>query len=264
MTASELDALVLEALQRSTKPLTADGIRKAIPRPYRKSSERIADVLENLITEGRVWKWGASAKKPVYAASSPDERARQFIIDALRVPLSAAKLKQIAGRRLDGYPAKEKPKLLKAVLLGLLEEGAVTKIPRRGEQYSRPAAKPDFAEALAALQRDYAGVPAAEAYSAFERIFGPEFTLEERIQRAVLTVEPRARTGGVAWAPDVRLRLSPRVDKDAFDAAVLGMARAGMLGLHEFVGYLELSEEQRRELVFDGQGRYYGGIALRA
>jgi hypothetical protein len=263
MTGSELDALVLEALGRSTKALTADGIKKAIPRPYRDSSERIADVLEKLSAEGKVWKWGASAKKPAYATASAEARARQCIIDVLRVPIGAARLKEIAGRKLEGYPAKEKGKLLTAALHALAAEGAVTRIPRRGEQYSRPAAKPDFSEALAALQREYAGMPAANAYRAFEQVFGPEFTLEERIQRAVLAVEPRARTGGVAWAPDVRSRLAPPMDKEAFDSAVLGMARAGVLGLHEFAGYLQLSEDQRRELVFDGQGRYYGGIALR-
>lgn len=263
MTASELNTLVLEALQRSAKALSADGIGKALPKPYREPA-RIADVLESLQAEGKVWKWGTLRNRAVYSAASADARARQCMIDALRAPLSAPKLKEIAARRLEGYPSKEKPKLLLKVLGELVAEGAILKIPRRGEKYSQPAAKPDFAEALAAIKGDYADVPAAEAYRTFEQVFGPEFTLEERIERAVLAVEPRARTGSVAWAPDVRARLSPPVDKEAFDSAVLGMARAGVVGLHEFIGYLQVSEEQRRELVFDGQGKYYGGIFLRS
>ena len=263
MTASELNTAVLEALQRSAKPLTVDGIGKALPKPYREPTA-IADALKSLDAEGKVWNWGIVRKKAVYSTANADERARQYMIDALRTPLSAAKLKEITSRRLEGYPAKEKGKLLTAVLRALIAEGALIRIPRRGEQYSRPAAKPDFAEALSAIKSDYAGVPAAEAYRTFEQVFGPEFTLEERIQRAALAVEPRARTGSVAWAPDVRARLSPQVDKEVFDSAVLGMARAGVVGLHEFIGYLQLSEEQRRELVFDGQGKYYGCIFLRA
>lgn len=262
MTAGELNTVVLEALQRSTKPLSIDGIGKALPKPYR-APGAIADALESLEAEGKVWNWGIVRKKAVYSAASPEERARQYMIDALRAPLSAAKLKEIAGRRLEGYPSKEKSRLLTAALRALVAEGAVTRIPRRGEQYSRPSAKPDFGEALAAIKGDYAEVSAVEAYRTFEQVFGPEFTLEERIERAVLAVEPRARTGAVAWAPDVRARLSPPVDKEAFDAAVLGMARAGVVGLHEFIGYLQLNEEQRAELVFDGQGKYYGGIVLR-
>ncbi len=263
MTASELNGLVVEALRRSAKALSAGQIDKALPSACRVPAEQMAEVLRSLEAEGKIWKWGATAAKPVYSSASAEERARQGMMDALSAPLSAAKLREIAGRRLEGYPYKEKGKLLGAVLRALVAEGAVVKIPRRGEQYSRPAGKPDFAAALAAIQRDHAGVTAAEAYRAFEQVFGPEFSLEERIERAALAVEPRARAGGVAWAPDVRARLSPRVDKESFDAAVLGMARAGALSLHEFIGYLQLSEEQRRDLVFDGQGRYYGGIALR-
>lgn len=258
MTASELNGLILEVLRRSAKPLNADQINKALPKPYR--GEAVADVLLGLEAEGKVWKWGAFA----YSTADAGERARQYLLDALRAPLSAVKLKQIAGRRLEGYPYKEKGKLLTAALRALVAEGEVLKLSRRGEQYSRPSAKPDFAGALATLRQDYPGVPAGEAYRIFEQVLGPELTLEERIRRAAIAVEPRAASGGVAWAPDVRARLSPPVDKEAFDSAVLAMARAGFLHLHEFVGYLQLSEEQRRELVFDGQGKYYGGIALGA
>lgn len=262
MTESESSGLILEALQRSTKALDAAQILKALPTPYRSPSLEIMPLLDRLEGEGKIWKWGET-KKPRYSIVSPGERARQNMLDALRAPLSAPKLKEIVGRRLQGYPYSEKGKLLTAILHALVAEGAVLKLPARGIQYSRPAAKPAFAEALATIQRDYAHIPAAEAYRAFEQIFGPEFTLEERIQRAVLTVEPRARTGGVAWAPDVRARIAPPVEKEVFDAAILGMARNGLLHLHEFSGYLQLSEQQRQDLVFDGQGKYYGGIALR-
>jgi len=263
MTGSELSGLILEALERSAKALDAAQIHKALPTPYRSSSVEIMALLHSLESEEKIWKWG-QAKNTRYSTVSPSARARQHMLDALRDPLSAPKLKEIAGRRLEGYPSKERGKLLTSVLRALVAEGAVIKSPRRGEQYSRPAAKPAFAEALAAIRRDYANIPAAEAYRVFQQIFGPEFTLEERIERAVLAVEPRARTGGVAWAPDVRSRLSPPVAKEAFDAAILEMARNGLLHLHEFSGHLQVSAEQRRDLVFDGQGNYYGGIALGA
>jgi hypothetical protein len=262
MTESESSGLILEALQRSAKALDAAQIRKALPAPYRSPSLEIMTLLHRLEGEGKIWKWG-EAKNPRYSTVSPGERARQNMLDALRAPLSAPKLKEIVGRRLQGYPSSEKGKFLTAILHALVAEGAVMKSPARGIQYSRPAAKPVLDEALATIRRDYANIPAAEAYRAFEQIFGPEFTLEERIQRAVLAVEPRARTGGVAWAPDVRARISPPVEKEVFDAAVLGMARNGLLHLHEFSGHLQVSEQQRQDLVFDGQGKYYGGITLR-
>jgi len=262
MTESESSGLILEALQRSAKALDAAQILKALPAPYRSPSVDIMALLDKLEGEGKVWKWG-EAKKPRYSTVNPVERARQTMLDALPAPLSAPKLKEIVGRRLQGYPSNQKGKLLTSILHALVAEGAVMKLPARGIQYSRPAAKPAFADALAAIRRDYADIPSAEAHRAFEQIFGPEFTIEERIQRAVLVVEPRARTGGVAWAPDVRARISPPVGKEVFDAAVLGMARIGLLHLHEFSGHLQVSEQQRQDLVFDGQEKYYGGITLR-
>ena len=261
MTGNEPSGLILEALERSAKALDAGQIHRALPAPYRAAPSDITTLLNSLEGEGKVWKWG-EAKKARYSTVSPAERARQHMLDALRVPLSAPKLKEIVGRRLEGYPSKERGKLLTSVLRTLVTQGAIKKLPRRGEQYSRPAAA--LAEALATIRRDYANTPAAEAWRVFEQIFGPEFTLEERIERAVLAVEPRARTGGVAWAPDVRGRLSPPAEKEAFDAAVLGMARNGLLNLHEFSGFLQVNEDQRRDLIFDGQGKYYGGIAFRA
>jgi hypothetical protein len=261
MIGSELSGLILEALERSPKALDADQVHKALPTPYRAAPAEIMALLHTLEGEGKVWKWG-EAKKPRYSTVSPAERAREHMLDALRAPLSAPKLKEIVGRRLEGYPSKDRGRLLTSLLRALIAEGAVKKSPRRGEQYSRPAAA--FAEALATIRRDYVNIPAAEAYRVFQQIFGPEFTLEQRIERAVLAAEPRARTGGVAWAPDVRARLSPPVEKEAFDVAVLGMARNGLLNLHEFSGFLQVNEEQRRDLFFDGQGKYYGGIALRA
>jgi hypothetical protein len=263
MTGSELSGLIVEALERSAKALDAAQIHKALPTLYRAPLDDIMGRLHSLEGEGKIWKWG-EAKKPRYSAANPSECARQHMLDVLRGPLSGPKLKEVAGRRLEGYPSGQKGKLLTSMLRSLVAEGAVIKLPRRGEQYSRPPAKAALAEALATIRRDYANIPAAEAYRAFEQIFGPEFTLEERIERAVLAVEPRARTGGVAWAPDVRARLSPPVEKEAFDAAILGMARNGLLHLHEFSGHLQVSEEQRRGLVFDGQGKYYGGIAFGA
>lgn len=212
MTESESSGLILEALQRSAKALDAAQIGKALPAPYRSPSLEIMTLLHRLEGEGRIWKWG-EAKKPRYSTVNPGERARQNMLDALRAPLSAPKLKEIVGRRLQGYPASEKGKFLTAILHALVAEGAIMKLPARGVQYSRPAAKPAFAEALATIRREYADIPAAAAYRAFEQIFGPEFTLEDRIQRAVLAVEPRAGIGGVAWAPDVRARISPPVEK---------------------------------------------------
>ncbi|HQZ69058.1 MAG TPA: hypothetical protein PLY87_28420, partial [Planctomycetaceae bacterium] len=59
------------------------------------------------------------------------------------------------------------------------------------------------------------------------------------------------------------LRTAAKIPKAEFDTLVLQLSRQGKIALHEhdFVG--SLSSEERDELVTDGHGNYYVGMALR-
>ena len=64
-------------------------------------------------------------------------------------------------------------------------------------------------------------------------------------------IEVRASLGGQGKA------------KAAFDQAVLSLYRDGRVYLDRHDHPLRLSDAERRDLVFDGEGNYYVGITLR-
>jgi hypothetical protein len=49
--------------------------------------------------------------------------------------------------------------------------------------------------------------------------------------------------------------------KDRFDRAVLDLYRKGAIVLHRHDAPFVISEEQRNELLNDGEGRYYVGVS---
>jgi hypothetical protein len=74
-------------------------------------------------------------------------------------------------------------------------------------------------------------------------------------------IEPGAERGALVTARE--LRRVANLDKNQFDQTVLGLARQGRLMLHRHDHASGLSASERDELVTDGLGTYYVGMALR-
>jgi hypothetical protein len=74
-------------------------------------------------------------------------------------------------------------------------------------------------------------------------------------------VEPGAQHGALVTSRE--LRRAARLNKADFDALALELARQGRLVLHRHDFASSLSPEEKDELVSDGQGNYYVGLALR-
>ena len=74
-------------------------------------------------------------------------------------------------------------------------------------------------------------------------------------------VEPGAERGALVSSRD--LRRVANLDKAEFDRIVLDLARQGRLMLHHHDHASHLSVAERDELVTDGSGKYYVGMALR-
>ncbi len=74
-------------------------------------------------------------------------------------------------------------------------------------------------------------------------------------------IEPGADRGALIGARD--LRRAARLEKQAFDQAVLDLARQGRLSLHRHDYPASLSPAEREDLVADGAGAFYVGLALR-
>jgi hypothetical protein len=74
-------------------------------------------------------------------------------------------------------------------------------------------------------------------------------------------LEPGAERGALVGTRD--LRCAAGLDKAHFDSAVLELSRQGRVSLHRHDFPASLSPEERDELVTDGAGTYYVGLALR-
>ena len=70
-----------------------------------------------------------------------------------------------------------------------------------------------------------------------------------------------ADAGSLVSARD--LRRAAGKDKRSFDEAVLALSREGRLSLHRHDHVASLSPQERDDLVTDGAGNYYVGVAIR-
>lgn len=74
-------------------------------------------------------------------------------------------------------------------------------------------------------------------------------------------IEPGADRGALVSCRD--LRLAAKLSKRKFDAAVLRLARLQRVSLHRHDHAASLKPEKLAELVTDGNGTYYVGLAIR-
>lgn len=123
-------------------------------------------------------------------------------------------------------PAEE----LRRSAVQLLEEAGIsfgsTGVDSRSNE-SRPAAVPELVDLLSVMKR----------------------------------IEPGAERGALVGARE--LRNSVQLAKPDFDHAVLELARQGRLSLHRHDYVTSLTQEERDELVSDGEGTFYVGMAIR-
>lgn len=74
-------------------------------------------------------------------------------------------------------------------------------------------------------------------------------------------IEPGALRGALVGARD--LRRAAEMPKEKFDAEALRLAKAGTLSLHRHDYPASMTPAERDELVTDGRGTFYVGMALR-
>jgi DNA-binding HxlR family transcriptional regulator len=88
--------------------------------------------------------------------------------------------------------------------------------------------------------------------------------LAERILERMSHVNPAAANGALISLRDLRRSMDFQgLDKPAFDRAVLRLADQGRVALHRHDYPWSLSDEEKAEMVPDGRGGYYVGIAQR-
>lgn len=283
---------ILDALQQAGTPLSADDIAKRLPASLTFKAADLIPWLDDLATSATVHRFPPTTAKgkPRFGDRSPIEYGRlalrklleakgpqpekslrtalkQFSDDLYRQIVDAA----IAARELWRHPVAGK---IKVELLGSRPASPERYLSDVGAQLAK-IVSPLLAAGIPhdELRRslvqliEAAGIPFSSsspaAGSAMPHREAPAESAPATVDLIALIrrLEPGADRGALVVTRD--LRRAAGLEKSRFDQAVLDLARQGRLSLHRHDYPASLTSTERDELVTDGNGTYFVGVALR-
>jgi len=271
---------LLETLQSSDEPLTCRNLVRRLS-TFKLSEPDVQGILSVCVSEGRVHQIPPATRTgaPRYWTQGVAELVRRSILKTLEVkgPQPEVSLKKSAKGVSDTS--------FQDVLQSLIAERCVWRYPPLGKSkilFGRtpPAPGPylqELGSKLASVVGGLlaAGVPLDDVRRALVQLvegagipFGATNYKHEMMARprvdliqAIRQLEPGADRGALVGACD--LRRAVQMEKTQFDRTVLELAQQGRLSLHRHDYPAGLSAAERDELVTDGNGSYYVGVALR-
>jgi len=283
----EIRRELLKVVLAAEEPLTAPAIAKLLPPTHKTSGKDLVPLIEECcVPDGAVHRVPATTPKgkPRYWHHDVVELGRRAVIKLLdaKGPQTAAAIKK-AAKGLDDAE-------FQAVFQGLVAEKAVCLHPPVGKANkelfgSKPPSPEKYLGEIGKQltrivnQLTEAHVPRDELRRALVQLIeaaGISFSTSaisrgDRPTAAapplvdliglMMSIEPRAERGALVGSRD--LRRAAQMDKLAFDRAVLELARQGRVSLHRHDYASSLSTAEQDELVADGDGKFYVGVALR-
>ena len=279
-----------EAVQKSEQPATAKELASQLGLAFKVAEPDVATALDQLVADGQLFAIAPKTAKgkPRYWHQNAQTYARQLVRETLRAKgpqAEPALQKLVPGLTKEQWkelfeqahsakelwlhpPATAKGKALWAVHPPSPEPY----LKELGQQLKKVVAQLAAADIPAADVRramvqllEQAGIswgggqPATAKPSVAESPSGqfPELDLLSAVRR----LDPNAQFGALITFRDLR-RAVPS-EKAVFDRTVLDLSRHGRVSLHRHDYPASLSPEELDELVSDGQGTYYVGLALR-
>ncbi|MDX2031437.1 MAG: hypothetical protein SF339_12250 [Blastocatellia bacterium] len=274
----EIDVL-FKTLDASEEPLTKSRLRQALPSGRFKLPEsRITEILAELQRRELVFRFNPyGGKHERYWTRRLDEYARITLLAALAgSPVTRAELVKKTDGRLKDFPEDKR----RAMLNELVKEGAVRKWPAliggRSELFSTraPDSRVYFQHVLASLRRkldlsedqliaDVAALLADLRARAADALPPPDPA--QAILDAIARLAPPSSPGAVVSTRTLRQAVNEQFpEKAEFDRAVLELAAQEKLAVHYHDFPASLSPGELDELVTDGRGNFYIGVALRS
>lgn len=279
-------AAALEAVQRAEQPLTTREVSRRISAPLKLSEPEWAQILDGFVADGMLHAIPpATAKgKGRYWHRDALEFARRQIVKTLDAKGSQteAQLRKLA----KGLSDTQFQQLRDAAISAgeMCRHPAIGKVKKELFGRKPPSAEPYLREVGNQLSKlvpellganftqdelrrtlvqliEAAGIrfAAAEATRGLAASTAPDGSPD--LLALMRRIEPGADRGALVVSRD--LRRAARIDKESFDRAVLALARQGKLSLHRHDFASSLTPTERDELVTDGQGTYYVGVAIR-
>lgn len=274
---------LLSLFAATTEPITASQASKLLSGPHKLKEAEALPILDEFV---------AAAKLQTFPPKTAKGKPRYWdrgVSDWARLLILATVDKKGAMAKADLRKAtKQVPEAaFETAFQGLVDARTLFEHPPLGKKktpsYGKLPPSPDaYLKDLGAqltkvvAQLSAARVPEVELRRALVQLveatgvpFGggakqeaaakPEQSVD--LVSLIKRIEPAAVNGALVAARE--LRRAANLVKSQFDAAVLDLARQGrlMLHRHDFANGLEPAE--REELVTDGAGTYYVGVALR-
>jgi hypothetical protein len=284
----EVVEVLLKALDRAEEPVTAKSLRDCLTGPYKLPPDQLDQQLEELVARRRIYRFEPyKSRSPRYWGRDHDHYATWLIEKKLsETSATWSELKKALKNPLKGFREERLRHLQKE----MLEYGKIQKLPpfigARADRFSTYPSDPrDYVEdALKKIKAKLAksGVTSDQVDKAALELLGapekaqdssatsppmeqpPDLDLERLILDRMVDIVPAAANGALVSLRELWRFLNFKVsDKSAFNHAVLRLADQGKVALHRHDYPAGLSPEEQAELVSDGTGTYYVGIAMR-
>lgn len=291
--ASLCQSAVQEAIQHAEAPATAKELAGKITGPIRFSEADVQAVLERFLTAGSAHSFPPKGKagKPRYWHQGIQEATRRDLEKLLSTkgPQKKAQLQKVAA----GVSVEQFERLLQELLVAgkafvhppvkgagppliggqppvigpyLKEvEKSLAQVVSRLTQagVSRDDLRRALVQLIESAGISFGGVGTggtnpAERETASE-VMAPRSSVD--LIAMMKQIEPGAERGALVGARE--LRRVAGVSKAEFDRTALELSRQGRISLHRHDFVASLTEAERDELVTDGAGAYFIGMALR-
>ena len=275
----ELVRVVREALV-AVPGLKRSQLKKALPKPFQRVHEHALSLLRELAARGEIHRWSKGSVERFYARD-PIATLDEVVPRELAFgPLDVRALKDRVEAAAMGHGEVVKEWLKSALARAIVFEHAPGSPRSKEKRYGRePDLRLLLKAPIAALRKalvgmDARGISRGQVAAAILEELGVSSAplsppsngatnpgAKRELLDALGKLAAASPPGALLSIRELRRRIS--MGKGQFDATALSLSKEGAVSLHFHDHPASLPENERNELVQDGRGGHYVGIALR-
>jgi hypothetical protein len=289
---TDLRTIARDAIQKAAleaaEPFTAKDLASRVQVPVKLSEAEIGPVLDELVTTKVLHSIPPKTAKgkPQYWRHDVLELGRRVVAQTIHTkgPQTQVNLRKalksfndsqfheiVSTMRANGSLTAHPPLgATKQELLGTRPPSAALYLKDIGTQLKKVVGlltaahvSTDELRRTAVQLLSEAGIPLGSGSGSSDAPDARPTTVAETVDLmgVMKRIEPGAERGALVGARE--LRNAVRMPKAEFDHAIMELARQGQLSLHRHDYATSLSQQERDELVTDGNGTFYVGMAFR-
>jgi hypothetical protein len=275
----ELIRIVREALA-AIPGLKRTQLKKALPKSLQRAHESALSVLRELAARGEIYRWSKGSVERFYQRDPVATLEEVVPRELAQGPLDARVLKNRVEAAAAGHGDLVSEWLRGALARGVVFMHAPASPRSKEKRYGRePDMRLLLKAPLVALRKtlvdlDARGISRNRVAAVLLEELGVSTaaaspasngTTSEGAKRELLNalagLAAESPAGALLSVRELRRRIS--LGKSQFDATALLLSKEGAVSLHYHDHPASLPENERNELVQDGRGGHYVGIALR-